>query len=142
MTHTECKHERTTEGEPMAYMGGVAVAPYTHQEPRASGGITIRVTCLDCKRSRLENHNGRFAEVGPWHLPETTVRVGQWLVIANASGWRNDHLDGDRGDFVAVFDSEYRAKQAARFGLGGYHAGVLRVREAGKVRTPRGCVLE
>lgn len=75
MSETTCNHKNTKTGEPRAYAGkGVAVYPYTHQNPAASGGIVVRVTCMDCGRSRLENRNGRHVEEGPWRYPEKKTK--------------------------------------------------------------------
>lgn len=65
-----------------------------------------------------------------------TVKVGEWLVISNSAG----HLgQSDRGDLVAVCESEDDAYFAAR--TCGLHRGVVTVGQAGKVRTPRGAEL-
>lgn len=67
---TKCNHKNTTESEPFAYTGGVAVHPYTQQEPRAAGGICYRETCAQCKATRLVNQNRRWREYSPWRRAE------------------------------------------------------------------------
>lgn len=61
-----CTHEVVITGAVRGYTGGVAVHPYTHQNPRAHGGIEVRETCDRCGATRRTLTNGRHEEVGPW----------------------------------------------------------------------------
>jgi len=62
-----------------------------------------------------------------------TAMPGQYLLVANAS-------PGDRGDLVAVCDTEDDLIAARR--SCGLHPGVLSEVVAGKGRTPRGCEVD
>jgi hypothetical protein len=68
-----------------------------------------------------------------------SARPGQWLAIANAAGERSS-ARGDRGDLVAICDTEQAARAAGD--RSGYHPGVLSYGVAGKVTTPRGCEVD
>ena len=62
---TSCIH-RETRSTVSSYYWPVAEPPYTAEEPRAHGGITITRECLDCGARRAENHNSLWMEVGVW----------------------------------------------------------------------------
>ena len=47
------------------YAYGVAIYPYTHQEPAAAGGICTVDVCA-CGARRYTNSNGRYHESSPW----------------------------------------------------------------------------
>lgn len=66
-----CKHKRTTIASERCYQGPVARPPYTDEDRRAHGAITVTVSCDDCGVERLENRNGGAVEVSPW---ESEVR--------------------------------------------------------------------
>ena len=73
---------------------------------------------------------------------ETTVRMGQWLVIAGQSGGgRGRALPGssNRGELISVHDTEPAARSAAR--RCGIHRSQIAICEAGECRTPRGARL-
>ena len=74
----------------------------------------------------------------------TTVYLGQWIAIANASKYFAGDGSGDRGDLVAVYETEVEARAAEERGWPGYARGTVIVRQIGKrgVRTPRGTELE
>jgi len=60
------KHKHTAKAEEtLAYMGGVANYPRTHQEPRAAGGICIVETCA-CGEVRRTNRNQGHRETSGW----------------------------------------------------------------------------
>jgi hypothetical protein len=64
-------HETITEGRAECYMGGVAVHPYTHQNPAAAGGVSVLQTCTGCGAQRRVNVNGSHVERAPWGVNRT-----------------------------------------------------------------------
>lgn len=72
---TKCSHTHTHQiGDNWGFTGSVAVYPYTDEDRRAHGAITIMVECDSCGARRKENHNQGFVEVGTWGPSRDTRR--------------------------------------------------------------------
>lgn len=64
---SKCSHEQHYQvGAAWGYTGSVSVHPYTDEDRRAHGNITILVECRDCGARRKENHNQGYVEASPW----------------------------------------------------------------------------
>ncbi len=62
----KCQHLESRVVDERAYVGTVAVHPYTDENPAASGNVTNLERCIQCGAERLANRNGRHAEFAPW----------------------------------------------------------------------------
>lgn len=78
MTPTpECSHAEQRLIATWPYAGGVAVHPYTEENPAAHGGVCDVHECLACGARRRRNVNGRHSEVSPWGRTRA-VRQAEW----------------------------------------------------------------
>lgn len=82
-----CTHDETTTIHETGYTGGVAVHPYTLQNPAASGGIRLLVECTACGARRSENHNGQYMEVSPWESRSARERRERDQAAAEERVW-------------------------------------------------------
>lgn len=58
-------HRAESQSEPRCFVGPVARAPHTDENPAAHGGIEVTETCR-CGATRGVLINGRHEEQGPW----------------------------------------------------------------------------
>lgn len=76
-----CNHEATKTTRERCFTGGVAVSPYTAENRRAHGGVTMDEACSACGAERAVNTNGSHIEVGPWG-PSAAERNREAAAIA------------------------------------------------------------
>jgi hypothetical protein len=124
-TATHCKHQNTTCGTERCYTGGVAVPPYTNENPASHGGIAYDQTCATCGATRTVNANGNHTEVSPWgpnraerraaadHVRRARPPVPAAVTVTAPDG-RQVRVSVDETDGLLVIDGDHQVRELSR----------------------------